>query len=391
MRKADRLVMWCLLLQKRLFKKPAFWLILLSVLLVAEGTEKMTGLEKGILTILIFEEEPGSVLSKDALERLRQKNPMLSIREVNDREAAIKAVEKGDVDCVWIFPAFDGDWKEEVVSSNRAAVTVVEREDTVYLQLARERLFGLLYPELAGTLYRQFVLQRLDENVRNEVLEENYRKSLVREEIFQSLTLGEKPGTREGEETDYLLMPVRGMLILLVMLCGFAASLYRMQDEEKGTFAGMEEERRNLVGATGSILAMADVSAVVLAAFFLSDVAVSLGREILLMILYLGMVLGYCSFIRHLCKTIHRLGVCVPILMMAAFVLCPIFFSVRAPLLQLLFPPYYYLQAIEQDVWIYGMVLYIGAGILLSGICRILKRRCKNAGKGIPVEGNVPR
>ena len=65
-----RLLRWMLLLSKRLYKKPAFLLILLLIPLAVFGLGSMAEEDHGMLHILLVQRDPSDPLSSSVVARL---------------------------------------------------------------------------------------------------------------------------------------------------------------------------------------------------------------------------------------------------------------------------------------------------------------------------------
>ena len=105
---------------------------------------------------------------------------------------------------------------------------------------------------------------------------------------------------------------------------------------------------------------LVDVGVVVLAALFLSGVTVSFLTEILLMFVYLWMVAGFSDLVRRLCGKPVRLGAMIPLLMLVMLAVTPIFMGApNMKWLQLLLPPYYYINALHNNAYRVGMLVYV--------------------------------
>ena len=166
-----------MLLNKRLFKKPSFVIILCMIPLVVFGLKLISKQESGIVRIALVNlaEDGEDAVSGagDIIDRLTGNDSVFLYSECASEEDALEMLEADSVDAVWIFPE---DYDERVAAftqgliteqngtdtgkrgdkNNRGraggkdgnAVTVIEREDTVLLQLARLELFGSMYSDL---------------------------------------------------------------------------------------------------------------------------------------------------------------------------------------------------------------------------------------------------
>lgn len=365
MEKIRRIAVWYYLLNKRLLKKRSFLILLLLVPLLVFGMRIVSKQDSGVLTILLCSSETSDDLPKEVVDKLVTSKSVIQYVTADSEEEAYEAVRRGEVDAAWIFPenmqermeAFAADFLK-----NPGVVTVVEREDNVFLQLAREKLYGELYDWLSVAIYKNYVTTKL--GIEGDVTEEEflsaYEVKEIKDNLFDFAFLDPKEDAAGMENVHYLLAPVRGLLSLVLILVGLASALYYQQDKRDGTFAWMPVKRRFLFAYGYHMIALLDCAVVVLLALYGSGTFLSLGKEVLLMFLYSMMCAGFAQIVSRLCATSQRLAACIPILLLVMLVLCPVFFSVQGMrVIQYLLPPFYYLQAVHNTTIWYQIGIYI--------------------------------
>ena len=375
----SQIIKWYFLLNKRLLKKYSFWLILCMVPLLVEGVNVLSQEESGIVRIALCMQNPDDELAKGIVDRLMSEGSVLSYVLCEDEEKARAMVANYEVDTAWIF---SGTFKEDLQKAAadtrcEAVVAVVEREDNVSLRFARQILVSRVYSDFSYMIYEDFVRDDLGiDEVSDAQLEEAYEMMFVEGSLFQMEYLdGQK---EEGNDYNYLLSPIRGLLSIWFVLCGFAASLYFMQDEQNGVFSRIALKNRLWAALGMHMVVLADAVIVLLVACRLSGVFTSLQGELGRVILLTGCTLVFCNLVRLLCGTPERLGICIPILLMGMVVICPVFIHIRKiKVLPYLFPPYFYLKSLHSVQYVYGMVVYT---VVLFLIC-ILLFRWRNRGK----------
>ena len=246
MRKIRRFFRRFLLLSKRLLRRPAYLGVLLLVPLFALALSLFAGQESGVLHVALVREEPADPAAAAAVERLLTERSVLRFTEFADETEAREALRHGQVDAAWIFS--DGFSRELERFGGRGhadAVTVLEREDNVFLMLSREKLFAAIYPETSREIFLDYLKTELG------------AESLTRDEAarwYDSLTTTERVvrfETLEGGEAEtdgsYLTAPLRGLMALLLVLCGMASGLYSYREEREGSFVWLPSRARRLV------------------------------------------------------------------------------------------------------------------------------------------------
>lgn len=377
MKKIRRVFLWLMMLNKRLLKKISFLIILCSIPLLVLGVNLMGKQESGILRVILCQEDADD-LSEKIVSQLLDMKSALSFVEVETEEEAIRLVQANKADAAWIFPEdFEGVMKTYFQEGiwDEPLIRVVEKEDNVMLHLSREVLFGGLYSSITYTVYEQFVRTEVLDGteVSDEELWESYQKTNMEENMFVFSYLD---GETADMGTSYMLYPVRGLLALVIVLCGLALGLYFMQDEQNGIFIRLPLNRTVLGSVLYQMPGLVDVGLVVLLALFFSGVAIGLLTELGLMFVYLWMVAGFSDLVRRLCKKQVRLGALIPMLVLVMLAVTPIFMGApNVKWLQLLLPPYYYINALHSNAYRIGMLVYVAVIFAVDFVVLKLQER----------------
>lgn len=380
MKSLQKAFLMIFLLQKRLMKKYSFLVILGMIPVLSVCMFLAAGGESGVLHIVLCGENEQDDLAEQVIEELTGQKSILNYSVEPSADMAYQQVREGRADAAWIFSAGLADGVEAYTSYREDPaflVTVVEREETVFLQLARERLYSALYPHLSYALFKNYITLDLAVGVEipEEELRAEYASIQVDDGIFRFSYRNTDDRVDREAETNYLLTPLRGLLALVVLLCGFAASLYFEQDKAEKLFVQIPLGRGIFFPYLYHLPAVMDGAAAVLLTYFITHIFLSRGRELGLMALYCAACIGFCNLLRKICGTIQRLSTCIPLLMLAMVALCPIFISLRQfRMVQYLFPPFYYLQCIHNTGYIKTFLLYIAALYGLDLTAALLER-----------------
>ena len=107
------------------------------------------------------------------------------------------------------------------------------------------------------------------------------------------------------------------------------------------------------------MIAVVNISAVVLIAMLLSGLAGNFGRELLILALYATSTALFGMTVRQLCGSLAAVGTALPLLIVVMLVVCPVFFDLGAlRALQYLFPPTYYINAVSSNYFLLLMAVY---------------------------------
>jgi ABC-2 type transport system permease protein len=148
---------WYLLQSKRLLKKPSFVVLLLLLPLLVLGLRAMEAEEGGMLRIALCAADPEDELALSIVDDLLMRQSLLEFTAVSSVEEAYASVRENKTDAAWVF--LDGlqarinDYTS-YVSRREPYILIIEREDNIALQLAREVLYGALWQSNAYALYR---------------------------------------------------------------------------------------------------------------------------------------------------------------------------------------------------------------------------------------------
>ncbi|MCM1534549.1 MAG: hypothetical protein NC126_01345 [Clostridium sp.] len=355
------------LLNKRLFKKLSFIMILFMVPVLVAGIRIAAKGESGIVKIVLCMQNPEEELSAEILGKLMKKDSVFRYSICGTPSEAREMVANYEADAAWLFPE---NLEEELRKSAFAGhikpvVTVVEREDNASLMLTREVLCNTLYPAFSYAVYENFV--RSDLNISetqadDTQLLEVYHQNLIKGSFFQM----EYPDGQADEGIDYLLAPVRGILGVWLALCGFTASLYYMQDEQRGTFSKISARNRLWMAFYSHGVLLSDAVVILLLGCGLAGVFTVWHREIFSAVLFACCTVAFSNLLRLICRTPALLGSCIPVALLGMLVMCPVFIGINSwKALRYLFPLYYYLNSIHNPYYLKAMVIYAAAATVL--------------------------
>lgn len=383
MRGIRQVILYYVLLSKRFLKKLSFILLLCAIPVLALCLRNVSEQDSGMIRIALCMEDPEDETVRALVEELTNANSIMRCFPVEKEAEARKMVVRGDVDAAWIFQKdFMGKIKEMVANGMKGdgPILVVEQEDNIVLQLARIKLFGVLYPSLSYALFQDFAYSDLGVEATEEELRSYYELFEKKDDLFRFAYSGSKENP--VAQSNYMTAPLRGMLAILIILCGFAADMFFLQDEAGGVLDAFSLKTRRRSAYIYQLAAMVPAAVAVLTALFLLGDFTGAAGELLLMILYLADCMVFCNLIRCLSGTARCLGAGIPILTLGMLVICPVFFNLRQlRAVQNLLPPYYYLSAAHtgpgsHEITSMALFAVIGAAmsILAEKVCLILKR-----------------
>ena len=364
------------LLQKRLFKKYSFLVMLCLAPLLAAGVNGFTKEQSGIATIALCvpEEDP---VAGEVADRLLAGEGVFRYLSCVDEAEARALVESGEADAAWIF---SGDMEKELQKLAekrrvRPLVTVVERQDSVSLTLGREILSGAIYPAFSYAVYESYVRKDLGlEAISEERLRQTYESVAVEGSLFQMVYPDGTPGA--DEDFTYVQAPLRGILAIWFTFVGFSAALCFMQDEGRGVYGRVPVAKRLFTSYGACAVFLLDAGVVLLLSCRLAGVFTDWKREVASSMIFACCVISFANLLRLLCRTPQRLGMLLLPLGAVMLALCPVFLNLqffRAG--KMLLPPWYYLQSIHNTRCLYEMAVYTAVLVLISVLVQWLQNR----------------
>jgi len=378
-----RALMWFWLLNKRLFKKPGFFIILLfiPILVFAMNFVAQTE-ESNMMNIVLVQEDKNDDVSSKIVGDLLKEKGLIGFTEVSSPAQARKMVKTGEASAAWIFPKNMQSRLDKVVekpSKKNYVVEIIEREETVILLLTHEKLVGTVFDYCARDLYIDFVRKNVEglEDVSDEKLLGYYDNVEVEgEDLFEANYYNSDRDVTQDVQGSYLTAPIRGLLAVLMVLCGLATAMFFIQDDERGTFSHVNERTKPFVALGYHVIPVLLSSVFVFAALCFSGITASVWYELTAMALYILCVAVFCMIVRLLCRNLKVLCAVIPVLLIAVIVASPVFFDISSlRYVQLFLPTFHYLNATFDAKYLLYMVIYFaGASMVYAALSKIFKR-----------------
>ena len=370
---------WLLMLNKRLYKKPVF-IIILAIIPIAVGAFSYAAKgESGFVNIALACEDNNDSVSGEIVKKLLDEKSLIHFSFYEPPDKAISSMYDGNNDAVWIFPS---GMQEKIgefskaISNYEAVVRVVEREEKITLRLAREKLSAAIYKYCARAYYMDFAKANtaLTEKLSENELYSYYDNLNITEQLFEFDSHTKK--AESGEQEGYLVAPIRGLLSVVIFLCSMAATLFFMQDEKNGTFSLVPLNKRNHIALVCVMIAVLNVAVMVLISLFAAGLATTVLRELLSLILYSFCCAAFCLLLKQLVGSIKLFGSIIPLVVIITIALCPVFFDFRGLLsLQLLLPPTYYINSVYSNMYFAYMPLYAVVCLIATFVLKKLTRK----------------
>ncbi len=371
-----KLLKWFWILNKRLYKKASFIAILvllfLAVCLFAIASQG----DSGFVHVVLAQTDKADTLSSKIINDLLAEDSLILFTVEDTPEQALEAVKMGQADSAWIFPEDMAQQLSSFVSQKDGDfIRVVEREQTVFSRLSREKLHAALYNYSAKAFFIDYTRDNIPElnNLSDEELLNYYDECKISKELF---VFGNPPSASSGTaESHYLTAPLRGLLGIITVLSGLAAALHYMQDEKKHTFAWVPQKNRWLVGLACISVSTINTALISMIALCVSGLYAFHVREVICALLFALCCASFCLLLKQVFRKIPILGSTIPVFIAMMTCICPVFFVIdQVRLLSFLFPPTYYIHAAYNNSYMAYMLVYVAVCLALSYLLEKLKR-----------------
>ena len=378
MKQLKKACTWFYMLSKRLYMKPSFLLILLLIVSVVFTYGKMAEEDSGILTVVLAQEDPTNPMSTKIVKDLVDSSPLIRYKVADTVEDAEEQVRMQRADAAWIFPGEMENKVWEFVSAQttpKPIVRVVTRENSVSVLLSSEILSGILFKECARVYYVYYLRDDAHEleSFTDEELLRFYDEALIGDQLF---SFSNTSAGGDSSTDNYLLTPLRGLLAVLVVLCGIATAMYYIHDNEMGLFCFMPATKRPLAEFGYQLVSVLNIAMVALVSMLFLGLVSNFGRELLIYALYVFCVASFSMLVRVLCGSIRTLGTAMVLLVVLMIAICPVFYDLSALWkLQYLLPPTYFVNAAYNTKYLLCMPVYAIICLALATGIRVITRR----------------
>lgn len=360
-------LLWLCMLNKRLCKKMSFIAILVGIVILSLCLSFFAGGEDAVLRIAVCSDGGDA---SDFVESLQSEDSIIQYELFLSRNDALHALRYKGYDSVWVLPSDISESAKRYAEGGGRIAEVIQRDDSVFLRLAREKLYASLYPYIAKAVYNDFISDSFVSSDDNS-MDEFYDSRDKRGEIVNINFLN---SSDIPSDANLLRAPMRGMLAVAVFLCAYSALMNFKKDRISGIYARVREDRLIYLEMLNVFLASANSALVSLIAFAVGGVFTSFASEVLAMIFYLLMCVMFCALLGELVPSVNILGALMPVVIIMMLAICPIFFNMNGMrVLQLAMPPYYYLIMFAGSKFFAYSAVYIIAAFILIFLLRRFK------------------
>lgn len=341
-----RVFFWLYLLLKKQLKNPAVLALLIGMpmlALIVSIIPEATQTEKLKVGIVLLDEDEIAVSTRDYLVN---GNYSVEFYEASSAKELEEDIIDSKTECGYIF---NKNMCENILEGNKAGIFEGIIKDSDFISsMTNEIVFAAMFRAMSLEIAVDFIKDQKDfepyvSEAENK-LRQMYAQYLEGDETFSvDFQVVSKNGVEKDNYETYSVeedgnpVPIRRILVVMIFVAGLFSTVQYYMDKEKGTFMTLSK-RYKISGMP--------LYALIVSGLFSISVLVTLGilkemriDDIWKMPIYVIAVALYAWVIGLIGRSSRGMIVITPILMIMAFVLCPVFVDVAA-----YFPKAVYLQ-----------------------------------------------
>lgn len=374
---------WFQLLHKRLFRKPLFLLTLFLIPVIVCGIRFSLTDKDAILRVAIYtpsHNNPDSLEQKIARKLIDSSNHTINFYQCDSPEKLYQDIIENQASCGYLLPKNLEKKLQQYKDSNQPVLKSIRPSREKSTLIIDEIVYSNLYTTLAFDLLSNHVASKtgLHDPDTLKILYERYRKGEVFIE-FQTEN-GNKNEILQESDTNYMLLPVRGITAVLLLLSGMTGTLFWYQDNVRNVFVWLQAQEKRTVRLLYLTVPVFITWIPGILALCLTGIAVNIISEVLTMLLYLFTIIAFCNLLCILLPKMNQFTAMIPLLTAGSLIVCPIFINLsnRFPgitYLETVTPVSYYLKAAYSAEAKVQMLLF---GIILTVITFSLESVCHN-------------
>lgn len=365
---------WLYMLNKRLYKKATFIIILALLLVSVVVFVDASKADSGFVHVVLAQTNKNDKISSEIVKSLLNEESLALFTVAETPEAAINAVKSGQADTAWIFPENMGSLSDFPLGKS-GIIRVVEREQNVFLRLAREKLNAVIFKYSARAFFLSYADAKLPtlSGFSDEELLSYFENAKIDEELFIFENPVNKAETKNA--SDYLAAPLRGLLGVITVLGGMAGLLYYMNDEEKRQFSNISKRGQSFIAFASVGTATLNISAVAMLALWASGLYRVTLTEIACTLTFALCTASFLMVLKEVFGNIKVFAAVIPAIITIMCAVCPVFFNLKAlRLYSFIFPPTYYINCAGNEMYLVYMLAYSAAALTIAFLIRTLKK-----------------
>lgn len=360
--------LWC----KRFFKHPFFvftlFLMPLSVFFLKYSQRPGDAF---VQVALFAPKENSDSVTTDVIQKmLSLSNTSIRFYLCDSKDKLQRDVMEGKAACGYLFPENLEQKLEQYAKDRTPFLHVIQPQKDARTNIVDEIVLSSLYQPVSYYMLTHFLSEKWDISSEKDWLHETFVKHSSSELLFHfEYADGTENNLLNDKNTNYMLMPVRGIVAVIVLLICLAGGLSCYEDS-LGPFLLMDTRKKSLCILL-SLLTPAFFAGIAgLITIKMTGITVSFTIEIPAMLLYLLCCMGLTNLLRVVCCRELYLAA-IPLFTAGSLIISPVFFNLadRFPVLHpvsSLLPATHYLNSIYNPSASFSLFLFFFFSCSLS-------------------------
>ena len=223
-----------ILLNKRLYKQATYVILLMMIPIAVLAFRGAAESGSHLMKIGIYAEDKESETARLLINEMSSVREEISFTEYSSEDEAIKDVKSAKLDEAWIIPADIDESFDRLATGKRPKdkIKFYAREQGVEHLFMQELLESKAFKIYAPDIFFAYTQDNHGEFGGLDEFKKTFYDKAPGNSIFTYSYLdGEKV-----ENENYLLMPVRGLLAILLLVTSLATSIFYLEDTDNGLF-----------------------------------------------------------------------------------------------------------------------------------------------------------
>lgn len=347
------LISWGKILTKRLLHKPIFVLTLLLIPLFVLFLQRSLHAGDAVLQVALYTEssDPSALESTLLTRMIDASNSTVHFYRCDSLSELQSDLGSNRAVCGYLFPSRLEQKLEEHARKNTAVITAYHQTSATETRLLDEFVYRMIYEELAYNIVEQHIFEKKKEKPTSRLrsLYQHYQQdyTFIRFEYAD----GSDNQILNQQNSNYLLLPVRGICSVLILLAAMTGTVFWYEDQERKIFLWLHRPYKTMISLLYSLIPAVLAGICGLTAIIMTGFARQILQEGICMGLFLLAISAYSMLLRELLPNVNSYLSAIPLSAAFGLLLCPVFadLTTAIPLLKplrILTPVSYYLNSI---------------------------------------------
>ncbi len=375
-RTCSKYILWFFSLTRRLVRRPLFLAALFLIPALVLGGRFMMKENDSYIKVALYFPSSTSLAQELKTKLLNSSSSAISFYPCESVDEVRQEVASGGAECGYIFP----ENLEELLSGEEVlgrpvlqSVCLKKESETLLID---EFVLSGMYEYLSIEMLKKHVEGNTGRQGGEELLSYYRRYRNAQTFILFEYADGSRNQILSQESANYMLLPVRGMVAILILATGLIGLLFLYEDKEQGLFIWLTPRETRRISSLYYIIPILLSGAVGLSAIVLTGLASEFANECLSCLLYLLLLAVFCRFLGLVLPRVEWVLGSIPLLTAASLIFCPVFINLADHIpggvyLQKITPVYYYLYAVHS---VRGKCILVAAAAVLSLLCFVVPK-----------------